>query len=43
MFDVRKVQIAVEFRCGPDFTDFDAPVIRRIAADKVGLLAVLKI
>ena len=29
--DVRKVQIAVEFRCGPDFTDFDAAVIRRVA------------
>ena len=41
--EVRKVQIAVEFRCGPDFADFDAAVIRRVAEDKVGILAVLKI
>ena len=41
--DVRKVQIAVEFGCSPDFADFDAAVIRRIAKDKVRLLAVLKI
>ena len=41
--DVRKVQIAVEFGCGPDFADFDAAVIRRVAEDKVRLLAVFKI
>ena len=41
--DVRKVQIVVEFGCGPDFADFDAAVIRRVAEDKVRLLAVLKI
>jgi hypothetical protein len=41
--EVRKVQIAVEFRCGPDFADFDAAVIRRVAEDKIGILAVLKI
>ena len=40
---MRKVQIAVEFGCSPDFADFDAAVIRRIAEDKVRLLAVLKI
>jgi hypothetical protein len=40
---VRKVQIAVEFGCGPDSADFDAAVIRRIAENKVRLLAVLKI
>ena len=43
MSDVRKVQIAVEFGSGPDFTDFDAAVIRRIALNKIGVLAVLKI
>ena len=41
--DMRKVQIVVEFGCGPDFADFDAAVIRRVAKDKVRLLAVLKI
>ena len=41
--DVRKVQIAVEFGCGPDFADFDAAVIRRVVKDKIGVLAVLKI
>lgn len=41
--DVGKVQIVVEFGCGPNFTDFDAAVIRRVAKDKIGLLSVLKI
>jgi len=41
--DVRKVQIAVEFGCGPDFTDFDTAVIWRVAMDKIGVLAVFKI
>ena len=41
--DVRKVQIAVEFGCGPDFADFDAAVIGRVALDKIGVLAVFKI
>ena len=41
--DVRKVQIVVEFGGGPDFADFDAAVIRRVAEDKVRLLAVLKV
>ncbi len=40
---MRKVQIAVEFGCGPDFADFDATVIRRVALDKIGVLAVFKI
>ena len=40
---VRKVQIVVEFGCGPDFADFDTAVIRRVAKDKVRLLAVFKI
>ena len=43
MSDVRKVQIAVEFGCGPDFADFDAAVIRWVAVDKIGVLAVFKI
>jgi hypothetical protein len=37
-----KVQIVVEFGCGPNFTDFDTAVIRRVAKDKIGLLSVLK-
>jgi len=41
--DVRKVQIAVEFGCGPDFADFDPAVIRRFAIDKIGILPVFKI
>ena len=41
--DVRKVQIAVEFGCGPDLADFDAAVIRRVALDKIGVLPVFKI
>jgi hypothetical protein len=36
--DVRKVQIAVEFGCGPDFADFYSTVIRRVAMDKIGVL-----
>ena len=43
LLNVRKVQIAVEFGSGPDFTDFDAAVIRRVAEGKVRLLAVVKI
>jgi len=43
LFDVRKVQIAVEFSCSPDFTDFDPAVIRRLAMDKIGVLPVFKI
>jgi len=41
--DVRKVQIVVEFGCSPDFADFDSAVIRRVALDKIGVLAVIKI
>ena len=41
--DVRKVQIAVEFGCGPDFSDFDPAVIRRVATEKIGVLPVFKI
>ncbi len=41
--DVRKAQIAVEFGSCPDFADFDAAVIRRVALDKIGILPVFKI
>jgi hypothetical protein len=41
--DVRKVQIAVEFGCGPDCADFDPAVIRRVTMDKIGVLPVFKI
>jgi len=41
--DVRKVQIAVEFGCGPDFADFDPAVVRRVELDKIGVRAVLKV
>ena len=41
--DVREVQVAVEFGCGPDFADFDPAVIRWVAMDKIGVLAVFKI
>ena len=41
--DVRKVQIAVEFGCGPDFADFDPAVIRRVTMDKIGVLPIFKI
>ena len=41
--DVRKVQIAVEFGCGPDFADFDPAVIRRAAMDKIGVLPIFEI
>jgi hypothetical protein len=40
---VGKVQIAVELGCDPDFADFDPAVIRRVAMDKIGILAVFKI
>jgi len=41
--DVRKVQIAVELGCGPDFADFNPAVIRRVATDKIRVLPVSKI
>jgi hypothetical protein len=41
--DVRKVQISVEFGCGPDFSDFDPAVVRGLAICKIGLLAVFKV
>jgi len=30
LYGVRKVQIAVEFGCGPDFADFDAATIASV-------------
>ena len=41
--DVRKVQIAVEFGCGPDFADFDPATIRRVTMEEIGVLPVFKI
>jgi len=41
--DMRKVQIIVEFGCGPDCSDFDPNVIRRVTIDKIGVLPVFKI
>ena len=43
LFDMRKIQIAVEFSCGPDFTDFDPAVVRWVAIDKIRILPVFKI
>ena len=41
--DVRKVRIAIEFGCGPYFSDFDPAVIRWVTMDKIGILSVMKI
>jgi hypothetical protein len=41
--EMRKVQIAIEFGCGPDFSDFDPAVITGVAMDKIGVLAIFKI
>lgn len=41
--DVRKVEIGVEFGGGPDFTDFDPAVVRRVARYIIRLLPVLKV
>ena len=40
---VRKIQVAVEFGCGANFAGFYSAVIRRVAKDKIGGLAVVKI
>ena len=41
--DMRKVQIAVEFCCGPDCAGFDPAVIRGVTMDKIGVLPIFKI
>jgi hypothetical protein len=41
--DVGKVQIAVEFGCGPNFADFDPAVVRGAAIDKIRILPVFKV
>jgi len=41
--DVRKIQIIVEFSCGPDFADFNPTVIRWVTQDKIRILPVFKI
>ena len=42
LFEVREVQIVVEFGGGPDFADFDSAVIRCVGQDKIGALSVVK-
>jgi hypothetical protein len=41
--DMGKVQIAVEFGCGPDFADFDPAVVRGVAMDKIRVSPVFKV
>lgn len=41
--DVRKVQIALEFGCGPDFSDLDSPMLTSVVIDVIRLLAVLEV
>lgn len=41
--NMRKVQITIEFGCGPDFADFDPAVVRWVAIDKIWLLPVFKV
>lgn len=41
--DRGKVEIVIEFGCGPDFSGFDPTVVRRVATDKIGVLPVFKI
>jgi hypothetical protein len=41
--NVGKVEIAVEFSCGPDFADFDSTVIGRVVVDEIGIFPVFKI
>ena len=41
--EMRKVQIAIEFGCGPNFSGFDPAVITGVAMDKIGVLAIFKI
>lgn len=43
LFNMRKVQVIVKLGGGPDFTDFDSPVITAGMIDKIGLLAVFKV
>lgn len=40
--DMREVEIGVEFRSGPDFSDFDASVLWRGMFDEVGLSTILE-
>jgi hypothetical protein len=41
--DMGKIQITIEFGCGPDASDFNAAVFRWIKENKVGILAVLEV
>lgn len=35
--------MAVEFGCGPDFADFDAAMVRRVAIGKIRFLPIFKV
>jgi hypothetical protein len=41
--NVRKIQIVIKFGCGPDFTDFNSAVIRRIEKEKIGIFAIFEV
>jgi len=43
LFDMGKVQIVIEFGCGPYASDFDPTVVRGGEIGEVGLLAVFKV
>ena len=41
--DVGEVEVMVELGGGPDFTGFDAAMIRGIVSDEIGFLSILKV
>jgi len=41
--NVRKIEVVIEFGCGPDLSGFDSPMVRRIKSNEIGLLTVLKV
>ena len=41
--DMRKVEVVVEFGCGPDFSSFDSPMVRGRIINEIGLLPVLEV
>ena len=43
LFHVRKVQVAVEFRGGPDLSGFDSAVIRGRMLNELRLLPILEV
>ncbi len=40
--DVRKVEVTIEFGCGPYFAGFNPAVIRRIVPDKTGIVSIFR-